>query len=168
MAADVAAGELDVAITALPANALPPGLTHHPIVDDPLVAVMSPDAAKGLGAEIGLADLLGLGRFIHYIPGSGLRQSIERGCERTGLTLETTIELDQVSDMIRLAALGVGVTIVPTAAVQSSAGDSHDPTEFAALALADKGMMHPVGIVYDADRLSPAAAAFVATLNARR
>lgn len=164
MAAAVAGGELDVAIVALPRPALPPGLTHHRIVDDPLVAVMSRAASRGVGDEIALPDLLERGPFIHYLSGSGLRHSITAAFERAKLTVRASLELDQIVDMIRLAALGVGVTVVPKTSTEPIVGEARHTADFAAVALTDRAMVHAIGVVYDADRLPPAGAAFLATI----
>ncbi len=164
MAAAVAAGELDVAIVALPPSALPSALTHHPIFDDPLVAVMSRTAARGVGREISVADLVKRGPFIHYLRGSGLRHGITAAFDRAGVTVEPAFELGQIPDMIRLAALGVGVTAVPKTSTQPIPGEARQTADFAAVPLADPAAVHPIGIVYDAGRLTPAAAAFLETV----
>ncbi len=167
LAMAVAAGELDVAIVALPRLALPPTLTHYSIVDDPLVAVISRTAARGVDGEISIADLLSRGPFIHYLRGSGLRLSITAAFERAGVAIEPTIELDRIGDMIRLASLGVGVTVVPKASTQAIAAEGRDGADFVAIALADRATVHPIGVVYDRIRLTPAAAAFIALSPAR-
>lgn len=113
MAEAVTRGELDVAIVGLSPIDLPAALTHHPIVDDPLVAVLSHEAARAAPEPISLADLLARGPFIHFLPGSGIRNAISKAFERADLIVEAAFELDQVSDMIRLAAAGAGVTAVP-------------------------------------------------------
>jgi DNA-binding transcriptional LysR family regulator len=80
------------------------------------------------------------------------------------LTVEPAFELDQFSDMIRLAALGVGVTLVPRTSTQPIAGEARHTADFVAVPLADPTVVHPIGVVYDADRLTPAAAAFLETV----
>jgi len=66
--------------------------------------------------------------------------------------------------MIRLAALGVGVTLVPRTSTQPIAGEARHTADFVAVPLADPTVVHPIGVVYDADRLTPAAAAFLETV----
>lgn len=168
MADAVTRGELDVAIVGLPPADLPATLTHHSIVDDPLVAVLSHEAARGAPEPISLADLLARGPFIHFLPGSGIRNAISAAFERANLNVEGAFELDQVSDMIRLAAAGAGVTAVPSTSAQRVTTEHGAPSPFATLALADQQTIHTVGVVYDANRLSAAAAALVATLPIHR
>ena len=167
LAVAVAAGELDVAIVAFPRSALPPKLTHYPIVDDPLVAVISRAAAAGLNGEISIMDLLSRGTFIHHLRGSGLRRSIAAAFDRAGIVVEPFIELDHIGDMIRLAAFGVGVTVVPKASTQAiTVVGRASGADFVAIALADRSAVHPIGVVYDGGRLTPAATAFLAMLGA--
>ena len=164
MADAVSRGQLDVAIVGLPAGDLPPVLTHHPIVEDPLVAVLSRDAAGGLVEPTALQDLLERGPFIHFLPGSGIRTAISAAFDRAGLVVEAAFELDQVSDMIRLAAAGLGVTAVPATSAQRVTAEHGTQAPFVSLALADRADVHTVGVVWDAQRLSAAAAAMVAIL----
>ena len=164
MADAVGRGELDVAIVGLPAARLPSALTHHPTLEDPLVAVLSREAAVGAREPITLPDLLQRGPFIHFLPGSGIRTAFDRA----GLVVEAAFELDEVSDIIRLAAAGLGVTAVPSTSAQRVTAEHGGRAPFATLALADPQAMHTVGVVYDADRLSAAAAAMVAILPAHR
>lgn len=168
MADAVSRGELDVAIVGLPPADLPSALTHQPIVDDPLVAVLSREAALSAPEPISLADLLERGPFIHFLPGSGIRTAISAAFERAGLIVEAAFELDQVGDMIRLAAAGVGVTAVPSTSAQRVTAEHGMQAPFATLGLADRQAVHTVGVVYDAERLPPAAAAMVAILPIHR
>ena len=164
MAAAVSTGELDVAVVALPPGGLPPALTHRPIVDDPLVAVVAPSAgpedARATG-PVSLAELLRMGRFIHFLPGSGIRTSVAAALARAGLAAPAAFEVGTVSDMVRLAAAGLGVTVVPAGSAEREA--AADPP-FTIRPLTDPHAVHPVGVVFDAERLSPAAAAFLTIL----
>jgi DNA-binding transcriptional LysR family regulator len=160
MVAAVRTGELDIAIIALPASDLPASLEHHALVDDPLVAVLSREAAQGVEGEISLPELVKRGAFIHYMPRSGLRHSVTAALDRVGLIVEPAFELAQITDMIRLAALGVGVTVVPKAAIEQLAGETGHATDFVVLALTDPEAVHCIGVVHESGRLTPAAKAF--------
>ena len=164
MAEAVSPGELDVAIVGLPAADLPSALTHHRILEDPLVAVLSREAAVSAPEPISLGDMLERGPFIHFLPGSGIRTAISGAFDRAGLAVEAHFELDQVSDMIRLAAAGMGVTTVPATSAQRVVAEHAGQAPFTTLALADRAAVHTVGVVWDAERLSAAAAAMVAIL----
>lgn len=164
MAAAVTSGKLDVAIVALPKSDLPDTLTYYPIVDDPLVAVLSRHAAVDLHGPVALRDVVDRGSFIHYLPGSGLRRSVNAAFDRAGLTVETGFELSSISDMIRLAALGVGVTVVPRTSAEPVAGEVRHTVDFALFELTDPAAVHPIGLVHEAGRLSPAATAFVSLI----
>lgn len=168
MASAVAHGELDLAIVALPPDDLPPSLTHHPIADDPMVAVLSHDTAAGAPDPMSLVDLLDRGPFIHFLPGSGIRTSVTAAFTRANLTVEAGFEVGTVTDMVRLAAAGLGVTVVPStsARLEGAEPEGAEP-RFAIRRLSDQGVVHPVGVAYVADRLSPTARAFLAILAAQ-
>lgn len=168
MAAAVTRGELDLAIVGLPPADLPSTLTHQAILDDPLVAVLSHQAAAGAPERMALADLLERGPFIQFLPGSGIRTAISRAFDRAGLFVEAAFELDQVSDMIRLAAAGVGVTAVPSTSAERVVAEHSARAPFSIRALADQQAVHTIGVVHDPERLSAAAAAMVAILPSDR
>lgn len=168
MADAVTRGELDIAIVGLPPADLPSKLTHHPIVEDPLVAVLSRQVARDAPDPISLVELLKLGPFIHFLPGSGIRNAISTAFDRAELDVDAAFELDQVGDMIRLAAAGIGVTAIPRTSAQRMTGETGRQAPFAIIELADRQAVHTVGVVYDTERLSAAAAALLAVLPIQR
>lgn len=115
---DVRDGTLDVAIVATQGSALPSALTLTPLISDPLVAVVPHTCPLPTDRPVTVELLIEQGPFIHYHHGSGLRHSVTATFERAGVEVDTPFELDQIADMIRLAAVGAGVTIVPSSAVQ--------------------------------------------------
>lgn len=160
MAAAVAEGTLDVAMVGLAAGDLPRGLDSVTLAVEPLVAVVpasSPLAGRKL---VSVPELVEGTQFIHFSRGSGLRGRVESAFQRAGLPPVGSFEMGQILDMIRLAVRGVGVTIVPhTHALEA---ERRDGTPFTIIPLADHDAVHPVSLVYNSARLSPAAAAFVA------
>ena len=162
LARDVGHGLLDLAVVALRRSDLPPALTVTPLIDDPLVAVLAPGTTLPPGEAISVAGLLEHGAFIHYQRGSGLRRGVTAAFERAGVEVEAPFELDQVVDMVRLAALGVGVTIVPASALRLP--QFADTASFTALPLADDQALHTISAV-TAGPPSPAAQAFLQLLR---
>jgi DNA-binding transcriptional LysR family regulator len=77
--------------------------------------------------------------------------------------------------MIRLAAHGIGVTLVPASAVMRQASVDPDPDPHGVptprthtphiLELTDPAAVHRVGVVHRADHLSAAATAFLDSIN---
>jgi DNA-binding transcriptional LysR family regulator len=78
-------------------------------------------------------------------------------------------QVGQIQDMIRLAARGIGVTVVPRSSVfldpvDPVPGKSRQdtlPYGARALRLADEAAVHTICAVHDSKRLAPAAAAFL-------
>jgi len=118
LARDVLDGLLDLAVVALREPSLAATLSVTALIDDPLVAVLSREAGLTPEKAVSVARLLEHGPLIHYRQGSGLRRSVTAAFERAGVEVEAPFELDQVSDMVRLAMRGVGVTIVPSSVLR--------------------------------------------------
>ena len=165
--------ELDLALVGLGPERVPPGLDHRLLVSEPLVAVVSAGHRLADRERIDLAELAGE-EFIWFSRGTGLRSAVEAACARAGLTPPQNLEIGLIGEMIRLAAHGLGVTLVPRSAVSgSSAPDnappssppSPSPSPYAVLHLTDRSAVHRVGVVHRADHLSAAATAFLDSIN---
>jgi DNA-binding transcriptional LysR family regulator len=162
MAAAVAGEGLDVALVGLGPSEVPAGLQCVELAVTPLVAVVSARSPLAGRSAIGIPELVECGQFIHFQRGSGLRHQVDAAFSRAGVPPLGSFEMGQISDMLRLAARGVGVTIVPATAAATAQADA---VPFSAIALTDTQARHPVSVIYDQARLSSAAAAFVAELN---
>ena len=153
--------ELDLALVGLGPERIPPGLDHRLLVAEPLVAVVAPNHRLADRERIDLAELAGE-EFIWFTPGTGLRGAVESACARAGLTPPQNLEIGLVDEMIRLAAHGVGVTVVPRSAASQPPTSPHRPH---VLQLTDHSAVHRVAVVHRADQLSAAATAFLDSLN---
>jgi DNA-binding transcriptional LysR family regulator len=163
MVAAVVSGALDVALVGLDAHDLPEGVAYHRIAVEPLVAVVSAQYPLTGRKLVSIPELTRGSQFIHFARGTGLRRRVEAAFARAGLPSEGSFEMGQILDMIRLAAHGVGVTIVPYTTTLDAERTAGMP--FTVIPLADHEAVHPVGLIYDKTRLSPAAAAFVARVQ---
>ena len=161
MAAAVAAGALDVAVVGLAPRDVPEGLDHYAVDADPLVAVVPHDHPLADRESIALSDLGDEYQVIQFGRGTGLRRQVEAAFASAGVELDQNFEVGQINDMIRLAAHGVGVTVVPRCA--TTAAQTARALEFDArvLSLSDPAAVHCVTVVYDRKVLSPAATAFL-------
>lgn len=162
MVAQVAAGSLDLAIVGLSEEELPSGMQHQLLARDPLVAVMALEHPLAGQDTVGIADLARHGQFIHLRRGTGIRQHVEAAFARAGVPVRAAFEVAQVQDMITLAAQDVGVTVVP----RSAAAADQPGGGFRVSRLSDEEAVHPVSVVYNETRLSPAAAAFLEAIRA--
>lgn len=167
MVAAVSAGTLDLAIVGLGPEDLPSSLEHRLLASDPLVAVVAAGHPLAGQATVGIAELAAAGQLIQFRRGSGIRQHVEAAFARAGVRAAASFEVGQVPDMIRLAAHDVGVTVVPRSAATGPGPAGPGPEEYRVLGLSDQAAVHPVSVVYDGLRLSPAAAAFLAVLPGR-
>lgn len=163
MAASVASGDLDLALVGLDAADLPPGVDGLPLAVERLVAVVAADSPLSGRKLITVPELVETSQFIHFTRGSGLRRRVEMAFARTGVPPAGSFEMGQILDMMRLAARGVGVTIVPHTDVLEAERASGIP--FSVIPLADHEAVHPVSLAFDPGRLSPAAAAFVSEVR---
>lgn len=160
MAAAVLSGGLDVAVVGLASQQVPEGLDHRVLGRDPLVVIVPRDHPLADRDTIDLAELPQSHQLIQFAEGTGLRRQVEAAFARAGVEPGRHFELGQVHDMIRLAAHGVGVTVVPRWSVRG-AGSGVLPEGARVLRLADEAAVHHVSVVYDSKRLAPAAAAFL-------
>lgn len=159
----LADGGLDVAVVGLDGSEVPAGLRCIPLALEPLVAVVSARNPLAGRRRITLPELVEHGQFIHFKRGSGLRNRVEEAFARAGVPPHASFEMGLITDMIRLAARGVGVTLVPRTSLVEAGEVGGVP--FVAIGLADDQARHPVSVVYDPARLSSAAAAFVEELQ---
>src|SRR6201996_1510171 len=165
MVTAVSAGTLDLAIVGLTPDDVPAGRERGVLRRATLVAVGAPRPPLAGRARAGLAELTGGGAFIHFRRGSGIRRYVDAAFVRAGVPAPGGFEVSQVHDMIRLAAQDVGATIVPRSAATWLYPPGPGREDFRVLRLADPAAVHPTSVIYDAARLSPAAAAFLAVLR---
>jgi DNA-binding transcriptional LysR family regulator len=161
----VAAGTLDLAIVALAREDVPAGLQTRLLSTDPLVGVVGERAADGLAGPVPLPELLARGPLINFTPGSGLRGQVDAALRRAGLETDSRFELAQATDMLRAAAAGLGVTIVPRSLAESTSTEAAAPSPpYRIFELTDREAVRPVSVVYQPARMSAAAQEFLATL----
>jgi DNA-binding transcriptional LysR family regulator len=162
----VGTGTLDVAIVGLGPDDLPASLSQRTLSLDPLVAVVSRRHPLARQPTIAVDALVGSRPFIHFLAGSGVRHYVDAAFARAGVRADHSFEMGELSDMVRLAARDIGVTIVP-ACVTVSGADLQAGEQYQVIRLADSAAVHPVSVVYDAGHLSAAASAFLETLAGR-
>jgi len=161
----VGAGTLDIAVVGLGPDQLPSSLSQRTLSIDALVAVVSSRHPLARQATVGVAALVGTRPFIHFLAGSGVRHHVDAAFGRAGVTVSHSFEMGQLSDMVRLAALDIGVTIVPSSSVAGAGSDLQIHNDYRVIRLADKAAVHPVSVVYDAAHLSAAGSAFLETFE---
>ncbi len=110
-------GRLDMALTSL-GTAPPPGIATQVVTDQPLVAVVGRDDPLAGRATVTLAALSD--RALISLPiGSGLRSIIDEACAAAGLSPRIAFEASEPPVLVKLAARGLGVAIVPASAAST-------------------------------------------------
>jgi DNA-binding transcriptional LysR family regulator len=158
----VTAGTLDLAVAAIAPENVPAGMEARLLSTDPLVGVVGERAAGRLTGPVSLQELLAHGHLINFMRGSGIRRHVDEALRRAGLEPDSRFELAQATDMLRFAAIGLGVTIVPRSLAESTA--PRDAAPYRIFELTDRQAVHPVSVVYQPTRLSAAAHEFLAML----
>ncbi|MFB6565307.1 LysR family transcriptional regulator [Streptomyces sp. NPDC056400] len=126
MLAALLRGELDLAVVGLPGEP-PPGVSCQVVLDEPLVAAVREDDPLVAAAVNGVIPLAALrGRALIGLPrGTGLRGVLERACAQAGFAPRVDFEAAAPAVLVRLAARGLGVAVVPSGA-ESAAGPRAD------------------------------------------
>lgn len=122
MLAALLRGELDLAVVGL-AGEPPAGVSCQVMLDEPLVAAVRADDPLMAAAVNGGIPLTALrGRSLISLPrGTGLRGVLERACAQAGFAPRVDFEAAAPAVLVRLAARGLGVAVVPSGA-ESGAG----------------------------------------------
>jgi len=161
----VTAGTLDLAVVGVAREDIPAGLEVRPLTTKPLVGIVGERAANGLTGPVSLQELLTRGPLINFAPGTGLRRQVDEAMRRAGLETDSRFELSQATDMLRLVATGLGVTIVPQPLVESAASEiATFDLPYRVFELTDREAVQPVSVTYHPLRLSASARQFLAML----
>jgi DNA-binding transcriptional LysR family regulator len=154
-------GELELAIVDLPLGPQASRVGARAIgTESLLLGVAAPDplANRSRIRRLDLADR----DFVEYRSDSSLRASIDEACHAAGLERRVACEVDVMADLVELVALGVGVSLLPSAAVRMAGGR--------AIGIAtDPSIPRELMLVTPLDRqLSPGGAAFLELLDSIR
>ncbi|WP_344017423.1 LysR family transcriptional regulator [Pseudonocardia kongjuensis] len=116
---ELRSGRLDVAVLGLPGDP-PSGIESRVLMEERLVAaVAADDTAAGLDV-FPLAGLAGR-RLICLPPGHGLRAALDTALTAHGTATRVAFEAGSMNLLLRLAASGAGVAIVPEPALRAPA-----------------------------------------------
>jgi DNA-binding transcriptional LysR family regulator len=155
LAAQVIAGELDLALLALPGPA-PAGLWLQPLAEEPLVLIAAPGHPLAGQRGVTLAQLAEED-FVDFPPGWGNRTVADRAFAGAGLDRRVPFEVTEFISAAGLVRNGLGITFVPQSAT--------DLTGLAVIGLDGPTLTWRISVATPtARRLSAAARAFVAEL----
>jgi DNA-binding transcriptional LysR family regulator len=151
-------GELELAFVDRPLGPQAGRIHERPLGSEALVlAVAAPDPLARR-RRVRLADLAG-SDFVEYRPDSSLRASIDQACHAAGLERTIVCELDALNDLVAAIAHGLGVSLLPPAAITLAAGRLIGITT-------EPPIQRELVLATPADRApTPAAAALLALLD---
>jgi DNA-binding transcriptional LysR family regulator len=119
----VRAGELDLAWVGL-AGKRPAGIESHVVIDELLVAAVSPDNSLAARSTIRLAELQ-TQPLISMPKGTGLRSCLDAACAAAGFTPRIALEAASPPIIATLAAQGLGIAILPTSVASAYPDELH-------------------------------------------
>jgi DNA-binding transcriptional LysR family regulator len=114
-------GEIDVAIVDLPLGPQGNRVRARTIATESLQLAIAADDPLARRSRVRLSDLADR-EFIEYRPDSSLRASIDRACHAVGLKRHIVCEVDALVDLVELVSLGIGVSLLPPAAIRMTNG----------------------------------------------
>jgi DNA-binding transcriptional LysR family regulator len=117
---EVAAGALDLAVTAHPGPP-PPGLVRRPLGTEAMQLACAPGHRLADRAGVRLADLRDE-PFVDFVPGWGVRIAVDRAFAGAGITRRVALEVNDTPTLLDLVANGLGVAIVPLTVAARAGG----------------------------------------------
>jgi DNA-binding transcriptional LysR family regulator len=130
------------------------------VLTEPLLAVIARDHPLADRSCVALADLAAE-PFIELGPGSGLRGQSDHAFSAAGLERHVALEVAGLDDMLELAALGLGVALLPRSLLRARRG-----VAVRALPLDGEPAWRSVALVWrEPEPVSPSARAFVADVR---
>ncbi len=155
LAAQVIAGELDLALLALPGQA-PAGLRLQPLSEEPLVLIAAPRHPLAGQHAVSLAQLV-KEDFVDFPPGWGNRTVADRAFAAAGLDRRVPFEVTEFPSATDLVRNGLGIDFIPQSAI--------DLPGLSVIGLEGPALRWRISLANPtARRLSAAARAFVAEL----
>jgi DNA-binding transcriptional LysR family regulator len=114
-------GEIDLAIVDPPLGPQGDRVQATTIATESLQLAVAADRPLARRRRVRLTDLADH-KFIEYRPDSALRASVERACHAVGLRRQIACEVDALPELVELVALGLGVSLLPPAAIRMAGG----------------------------------------------
>ena len=114
-------GEIDLAIVDPPLGPQRDRVRATTIATESLQLAVASEGPLANRSRVRLSDLADH-EFIEYRPDSALRASIDRACHAVGLQRRIACEVDALPELVELVALGLGVAMLPPAAIRMAVG----------------------------------------------
>lgn len=155
---EVASGEADLGIVAYAKERRE--LLAIPFSEDRLVVVVPPDHGMAKREKLKLSDLDGI-NFVAFDRDIPTRRAVDKLLRDHGAQVQVTTELDNIETLKRAVEIGLGISILPRAAVATELTTG----SLVAVPIADGVFMRPITMLVRKGRsLSRAAEAFLSIL----
>ena len=114
-------GELELAVVDLPLGPQANRVEARPLGTESLLLGVAEHDPLASRHRVRLTDLADRD-FVEYRADSSLRASIDHACQGAGLQRRIACEVDTIADLVELVALGLGVSLLPPAAIRMAGG----------------------------------------------
>jgi DNA-binding transcriptional LysR family regulator len=156
---EVLNGGVDMGLVSFPA--VRRGLQIEPFLKDRLVLICHPDHPLASKKKVRVEELQGE-KFIAFEPDAPTRKVIDRHLKEHGVTVNQTMEFDNVETVKRAVEIEHGISIVPEKTVQLEAENG----SIRAVEIDKPEMWRPLGILLKRNRArSPAQKEFIGLLQ---
>jgi DNA-binding transcriptional LysR family regulator len=149
------ADALDVAFLSVNRLDAGPDIQLHPLIDEPLVALLAPDHALAGRRRIDMAELRDE-RFVVFGEGGSLRRIVVQGAREAGFEPALAFESTESARIRAMASRGLGVALLPASEAE------HEGPPVAVVPVRSPALTRDVTLAWRANRRhSPAARAFL-------
>jgi DNA-binding transcriptional LysR family regulator len=114
-------GALELAVVDLPLGPQAHRVKARPLGTEALLLGVAEHDPLASRHRVRLTDLADRD-FVEYRADSSLRASIDHACHGAGLHRRIACEVDTIADLVELVALGLGVSLLPPAAIRMAGG----------------------------------------------
>ena len=142
---DLDAGKIDAAVIIRPPFGMLPELTWTPLVHEPFVLVV-PDSIKGKNWR----ELVQAQAFLRYDRASFGGRMVEGFLRREGLVVNEAIEVDEISGLVHLASMGLGVALIPMVEAELPL-----PPNLRVISLGESTFYREIGLLQRKPRATP-------------
>ncbi|MGB8195599.1 MAG: LysR family transcriptional regulator [Acidimicrobiales bacterium] len=159
-------GQLDLAITDVGVEGIPHGLQYLPLIEtERLVAVVPNHNPLIRRKRVDIRELVATGKFVDFRENTGLRNRVDEICHAAGVTREVAFELGEIREMVKFAANGLGIAIVPKCFTQGPDCAYIEGLGARVITLHDPLAALSIGVFTESNRSLPAVRTFLKLLN---
>ena len=152
-------GEADMGLVSYPTKRK--GILIEPFTEDRMVLICHPEHRFATKKEIRIQELEGE-KFIAFEPDLPTRKILDRHLKEQGVTINQTMEFDNIETVKRAVEIENGISIVPQNTVEEEAGGG----SLIAIEIKEPELWRPLGILLKRNRSrSPALREFIGMLQ---